>query len=484
MPFHTYSFIFAFLPVSLIGYFVLCRLGCMTLRKAWLVGASLVFYALFLPAHAPVLILSVGVNYALSGYILRTGERQKGRKAALILGLVLNLGALGYFKYTTFVLDALAALTGTPWGSLRILLPVGISFFTFQQVAYLIDCYVEGDLDGTAPPHTLLDYAAFVTFFPQILAGPIPLRSETLPQIQDDAAARFDLDNLARGAYMFARGLAKKVLLAGTFAKVANFGFAPGVRLNMPEAWLVAVAYALEMYLDFSGYCDMGMGVARVLGIRLPQNFNSPYKALTIKDFWARWHMTLTRFFQNYVYVPFVFSGKHKGMAKMQAGVVLIFLLSGLWHGAGWMFILWGLLHGVAMVSYNLLRKRVDKLHPALNWAMTFVFVTVALVFFRAPDMATAGNMLGSMFGMQMGGLNGAIVAAFGLPFSLLPAWTYTLMLAWFLVVLGCLLGMRNTVELAQSFRPTFWHGLAVVGMVFWSVLSLSGVSNFIYANF
>ena len=289
-------------------------------------------------------------------------------------------------------------------------------------------------------------------------------------------------ENFAPGLYAFALGLFKKVIVADTFAKVAEWGFGPGQALNTPEAWFVAFAFAFQLYFDFSGYCDMAMGLGRMFNINIPQNFNSPYKAHNIKEFWQRWHITLSRFFTNYIYFPM--GGSRKGLARTCANLMVVFLVSGLWHGAGWLFILWGALHGLMSVLYRVFRKQFDCLHPALSWLITFLFVVIAWVFFRATDMQSAMTVLRAMFTMNFGPLSASITNVFTLPMGLHPGYNAIVTEIWYALALFGVLGLPNTFELTDRFKPTFGRAALTVALLTVSILSLSGVSVFLYYNF
>ena len=477
MLFNSYVFILAFLPVTLVGYFGLGRL-CkrLPLNKVWLVGCSLVFYAYFNVRYLPIIVLSILVNYALSQGML-TVRSQGVRRLLLGLGLAGNLGVLGYYKYYDFFVENLNALAGTSFVLHHLVLPLGISFFTFQQLSYVIDSYKR-----TVPRYNILDYALFVTFFPQLIAGPIVLHSEIVPQFADPENRRFRFDNFAPGLYAFALGLFKKVIVADTFAQVAEWGFAAGQALNTPEAWLVALGYTFQLYFDFSGYCDMALGLGKMFNIRITQNFNSPYKSLDIKEFWQRWHMTLSRFFTTYVYFPL--GGSRRGLARTCVNLMVVFLVSGLWHGAGWLFVLWGALHGLMSVLYRLFRKPYDRLHPALRWLITFLFVTVAWVFFRAETMDSAMTVLRAMFSMEFGAINATVTNVFATPMNLHPGYNAIMTQLWYVLALAGVLGLPNTYELTDRFQPTLGRAALTVVLLVLCVLSLSGVSVFLYYNF
>ena len=476
MLFNSYVFILAFLPITLVGYFLLGKIRDRAPSKLWLIGCSLFFYGYFNPAYLPIIVLSVLINYALSQLMLRM-EKKPPRVFLLLVGLALNLGVLGYYKYYDFFAGSLNDAFGTSFTLLHLVLPLGISFFTFQQLSYVIDSYRR-----TVPVYRFVDYALFVTFFPQLIAGPIVLHSEIVPQFADEKSRRFRLESFGPGLYAFAMGLGKKVLIADTFAQVADIGFAPGAALNTPIAWMTALAYCLQLYFDFSGYCDMAVGLGLMFNIRIPQNFNSPYQSLDIREFWQRWHMTLSRFFTTYVYFPL--GGSRKGIVRTCVNLMVVFLVSGLWHGAGWLFIFWGFLHGAASVLYRLFRKRYDRLHPALRWLMTFLFITIAWVFFRAPSWEVAVNIVTHLFNMTFGAIDSSFFEAFALPMHLLPGYTHILALTWYAVAIAACLGARNVYEKTLDFQPTVLRAVATVLVLVYSILSLSGVSVFLYFNF
>ena len=477
MLFNSYVFILAFLPLTLLGYYLLGRLPeRIPLNKLFLVLASFVFYGYNNPRYVPIIVCSILVNYALSQGML-IARRKCIRLPLMLLGLALNLGVLFYFKYHDFFVSNMNSAFGLHFALNNLALPLGISFFTFQQLSYVIDSYRR-----TVPRYNILDYALFVTFFPQLVAGPIVLHSEIVPQFADPKNRRFNFDNFAPGLYAFALGLFKKVIVADTFGIAVEAGFAAAQTLNTAEAWFVALGYTLQLYFDFSGYCDVATGVALMFNIKLPLNFNSPYKSLNIREFWQRWHMTLSRFLTNYIYFPL--GGSRKGTVRTCINLMIVFLASGLWHGAGWLFLLWGLLHGLASVLYRLFRKQYDALHPALQWLLTFGFVVVAWVFFRATSLSDALAILRSMVMMDFGPLRSEITSAFALPGGFHPGYNALYMLVWYAASLFACLGMRNTYEKTMAFRPTLANACSTVILILYCVLSLSGVSVFLYFNF
>lgn len=338
MLYNSYIFIFAYLPIVLIGWYTLNRLKVYNAALWWLVISSLFFYGYFNWSYLPIIIISVIVNYVLSMFIRPDGKYSldnKIRKLLLISGLLGNIAVLFYYKYFDFFVQNINALFKTDFAMLNLLLPLGISFFTFQQISYIVDSY-----KGKQSNCSILEYSLFVTYFPQLIAGPIVLHSEVIPQFQNIKNRSFSSDNFAKGLCAFSIGLAKKVLVADTFAKAADYGFSHIEGLGTVNALIVMLSYTFQIYFDFSGYCDMATGIGKFFNIDLPMNFNSPYKAITITDFWKRWHMTMTRFFTTYVYIPL--GGSRKGKIRTYINVMIVFLVSGLWHGANWTFILWG----------------------------------------------------------------------------------------------------------------------------------------------
>ncbi len=338
MLFNSLVFVLGFLPAVVIGFALLARRGTPGQAMLFLVGASLLFYAAWNPPYLFLLVGSVAFNYGL-------GQRLRARPSRWVLGfgIAANLGAIGYFKYANFFLDNVNALTGGGLEIGTIVLPLAISFFTFQQIAYLIEAH-RGDI----AEHDFLSYALFVTFFPQLIAGPIVRFNEVVPQFAAERFGRLGSRDLALGATLFVIGLGKKVLLADSLARAASPVF-QAAELGLPvapvEAWTAALAYSFQLYFDFSGYSDMAIGLACLFGIRLPWNFASPYKATSVIEFWRRWHMTLSRFLRDYLYIPL--GGNRKGPARRTVNLMIVMLLGGLWHGAGWSFVIWGGLHGL-----------------------------------------------------------------------------------------------------------------------------------------
>jgi D-alanyl-lipoteichoic acid acyltransferase DltB (MBOAT superfamily) len=403
MVFSDWPFLLIFLPITLIG-FVAIPSRLRTARKLWLCAASVVFYAYWKIEYIPLLFFSIGLNYTVAELLARS---QNARRAKLILtaGVIANLLLLGYFKYTNFILDFLHMAARREFTRFDIILPLAISFFTFTQISYVVDVYRDRNLH-----YGLLDYTLFVVFFPHLIAGPIVRHWEIIPQYAD-RDLRPQRTDWGVGLALFLFGLYKKRLLADPISVYANtiYGAAEaGQLLNAADAWLGTTAFALQIYFDFSGYSDMAIGLARMFGIRFPNNFDSPYRATSIIEFWQRWHITLTRFLREYLYYPL--GGNRRGPARQAVNIMLTMLLSGLWHGAGWNFIAWGGLHG----CYLLIAHEWGRLKDARGWklnhwsysgaclTLTFVAVLFAWVFFRAPNLTVAANVLSAMVGLQV----------------------------------------------------------------------------------
>jgi len=488
--FNSYVFILAFLPITLIGFYLLSGKFAPRVAKAWLVAASLFYYAWWNPAYLGLLIGSLLVNYAI-GLTLGEPLRGKGTKRGLLtIGVTLNLGALAYFKYANFFVDNLNAVSGLEWNLKQIILPLGISFFTFQQIAYLVDA-----ARGETREYRFLDYALFVSFFPQLIAGPIVHHKEMMPQFARETTYRFDPMNLAVGLSIFAFGLFKKVIIADTIGAYASRVFNPvaesGLAPTALEAWGGALAYTVQLYFDFSGYSDMAIGLGRMFGILLPLNFFSPYKSRDIIEFWRRWHITLSRFLRDYLYIPL--GGNRRGEFRRYLNLMITMTLGGLWHGAGWTFVLWGALHGIYLMVNHGWKTLTGGKGGGLwwSWPLTLLAVVVGWVFFRSADLPTAMRMLGAMCGFEEAGLEGLLKDRHYVSIGL------TLLLALIAPNVRQIFGrwqpsyetMPEDEQLHGSlawlaWKPTAWWAVVVAVIFAISVLSLSNVSEFLYFQF
>ena len=406
MLFNSIEFIFVFLPVVLLVFYMIGSYGNHRIAISWLVGASLFFYGWWNPAYLGLILASILFNYAMGAALVSRNDRPHA-PYLLALGVACNLAILAYYKYANFFVDNLNMLSGSSYHLETIILPLAISFFTFQQITFLVDAS-----RGETREYNFLHYSLFVTFFPQLIAGPIVHHREMLPQFAKDSIYRVNQSNLAIGIAIFLLGLFKKVVLADGVAAYATPVFAAaesGEIITFFEAWAGALAYTFQLYFDFSGYSDMAIGIARMFNIRLPVNFNSPYKAVNIIEFWRRWHMTLSRFLRDYLYFPL--GGNRKGQPRRYVNLMVTMLLGGLWHGAGWTFVAWGFMHGLFLVinhAWHGLRRLFGSEPGSLGlpgrgvaWLVTFLSVVVSWVMFRAESFESATVILQGMAGMN-----------------------------------------------------------------------------------
>lgn len=486
MLFNSYVFILLFLPVTLAGYFSLNYFKKYRTANVWLILMSLWFYGYFNPQYLFLIGGSIIVNYSIAKIINNSNNRNV-QKGLLAIGIIANLASIFYFKYFDFFIQNVNILFDKSFELQNIVLPLGISFFTFQQISYLVDSY-----RGETKEYSFLEYALFVSFFPQLVAGPIVLHSEMIPQFRDRMKRRANAENLGKGIYIFAIGLFKKVLIADTFGKAVAWGFGSVSELTSLEAFLVSLSYTFQLYFDFSGYCDMAIGIGNMFNLQLPINFNSPYKAVSIIDFWDRWHMSLTRFLRQYVYFPL--GGSRKGKLRTYVNIMIVFLISGLWHGANWTFVLWGGIHGIANCLNRLGRKLWNKLGIITQWFLTFMFVNFAWIIFRAESIEQAGEVIKKILFFNSLSIRDEFVKCFELPEFIylrehvglmkvycyktwgVPMWIF-LIGAFFIV-----LNFKNSSEI--EFRPTLRKAFTTIVLLVWSVMSLSGVSTFLYFNF
>jgi len=489
--FNSYPFILAFLPVVVAGFFLLGRID-RRIAAAWLAAASLFFYGWWSPRYVPLLMASAALNFAAGSALARDRSRR-----TLTLGVAANLLLLGFFKYADFLVDTVNGAAGTAWPLPRIVLPIGISFYTFTQIAYLVDAY-----RGEARDRHFVHYLLFVSYFPHLIAGPLLHHAQVMPQFDDPRTYRPRLANVNLGLVLFATGLFKKAVLADQLALIASPMFdaaAGGATPATSAAWVGALAYALQIYFDFSGYSDMALGISRLFNVTLPVNFFSPYRAVDMIEFWRRWHMTLSAFLRDYLYIPL--GGNRRGPARRYLNLMATMLLGGLWHGASWTFVAWGGLHGAYLVvnhAWRALRRRLGA--PALpaiaGVALTFLCVVVAWVPFRASDFATALRILRAMAGS--GGE--------ALPWSAPTLWPFVLRMsdapmlsagAWLALGLGVVFLLPNIYQAtgrsahrpAESAAPhaaATWLAL-VAGVLFFlgfKALAAGEPSPFLYFQF
>ncbi len=487
MLFNSYEFIFLFLPITFFTYFYLNKKGLLWFAKTFLVMASLFFYSWWNINYLPLILLSIVTNY-LTG--CKLGKNKSSARLLLVFGIVFNVGLLAYFKYVDFFIENINWIFSSNYSLFNLVLPLAISFFTFQQIAYLVDSY-----GGETKEYNFIDYCVFVSFFPQLIAGPIVHHKEMMPQFADRKNKTINYDNIAVGLFIFSIGLFKKAVIADTFAVWASNGFDKIVVLTFFEAWATSLSYSFQLYFDFSGYVDMAIGSALLFNIRIPVNFNSPYKALTIQEFWRKWHITLSRFLRDYIYIPL--GGNRKGDLRTCQNLMVTFIIGGIWHGAGWTFIFWGFLHGTAIIVQRLWAKTGLRLTPFLAWFFTFNFVNIAWVFFRAKEWHDAIKVLKGMAGM-----NGIVVSEQVAVFLTyinplyfidkvngtkinqgLTIYTMEMLIIGFILVL-C---FRNTTLMLEGNKKyNFCSSLYYSGLFLMSLLcmSLYEYSEFIYFNF
>ncbi len=529
MLFNSHFFIFIFLPLTLFVFFMIGGRSHHRVAVAWLVGASLFFYGWWNPAYLGLILGSMIFNYSAGVFMnsasSSAGGSGKSRKSALIVGVAGNLALLGYFKYANFFVNTVNAAADTSYHLDTIILPLAISFFTFQQIAYLADTY-----RGETREHNFLHYCLFVTFFPQLIAGPIVHHKEMLPQFAGKAPYSFSYPDMVVGLSIFSIGLFKKVVIADEVALYSSPVFtaaANGAGLTFFEAWCGALAYTLQLYFDFSGYSDMAIGIGRMFGIKLPLNFHSPYKAVNIIDFWRRWHITLSRFLRDYLYIPL--GGNRKGRARRYNNLFITMLLGGLWHGAGWTFVVWGALHGVYLMINHLIHavrralgqdiKRSTRFGRFISRGVTFIAVVVGWVFFRAESYETAKRIFSAMVGGGDGfiipesflkriGPLGPYLMDSGTVFVKSHLIDGTTEIMWIILLLLFVWFAPNTQEFMARFdpaintygkggepiepsrfawlqwQPTFVWAIAISVITVVSILWLTRISEFLYFQF
>jgi alginate O-acetyltransferase complex protein AlgI len=516
MLFNSYEFIFGFLPICLVGFFLLASLGWKKAASIWLSVTSLIFYCWWnpdpsqpwSPKYLLLILTSVVANYFLGVTISRAKENENHRRAKtiLIIGVTANLATLAYFKYAGFLTANLNTVFGTHFALGKIALPLAISFFTFTQIAYLADSY-----NGLTKAYNFRWYLLFVTFFPHLIAGPIVLYRKLMPQFAQPETWRFNIDNLVAGLTLFGFGLCKKVVIADSVSPIADGVFQNIARGDIPgliPAWLGALAYTCQLYFDFSGYSDMAIGLGRMFNVQFPVNFNSPYKAADISDFWRRWHMTLSQFLRDHLYIPL--GGNRAGETRRYFNLMITMLLGGLWHGAGWTFVIWGGLHGLYLVIHQLWVKTTKDIKwtmsaPAIGAGhlLTFFAVVVGWVFFRSPTFADAAKMLKGMIGqsgfdlpLQLRGLLAGHFAVPGNWFAPLPCKAFDLVALGAALLIAFVapntneifrLGQpaRENVPVPQPlWKPTVRWALVSGIVIGVAILHLSRITEFLYFQF
>jgi len=470
MLFNSYEYLLYFLPITAIGYFAFGRRAQWAV--GWLVVTSLVFYGWWNPRYLPLIIASIGFNFGVAHLMMK---RAVDARRWLIVGVTGNLALLGVFKYSDFFLRMLGEAGVMPLWQSHLALPLGISFFTFTQIAFLVDV---SRRKATEPSPA--NYSLFVTFFPHLLSGPIIHHSEMMPQFASSSNKQLVWENVGRGMFLLVIGLSKKIFLADPLAPLVADGFDHAAGVGGFQAWLSAFSYTLQIYFDFSGYTDMALGAALIFNIRLPINFNSPYRSSNLRDFWYRWHITLSRFLREYLYIPL--GGNRVPEARVFANLLVTFLLGGLWHGAGWTFVCWGALHGLGLCCLRLWNRTGLRLPPVVAWMITFLFVVVTWVFFRANSVADALDFLRAMAGLSAPvGTSGTVdirdtVATL--------AGSQASALLSLIAGTAIVFQRKNSNTYVQELSPSWVFAAGTAAALVAAVLQLSDVAPFLYFNF
>ena len=490
MIFNSYIFVFLYLPVTVLLYHLINSRRQYKAGKLFLLAASVLFYCSGDAAALPILASSIIINYLFYLWLRKVGDHKAAGRLILFVSVTFNLLTLFYFKYLGFFADIAESLLHKGITAKEVILPLGISYFTFSQIAFLVDCYRDPDAE-----YAFLDYALFISFFPKISVGPITFAGDLIPQFHDPERLKWNAKNMAGGLVIFAAGLAKKVLIADNMAPYVTWGYSNIGLLGTTNAVLVMVAYTMQIYFDFSGYCDMVKAVCLMLNLDIPDNFLSPYRAVSVEEFWKRWHITLTSFFTKYVYIPM--GGNRRGRLRTYLNMIFIFFLSGLWHGASYNFIIWGLLNGAGIILSKLLKGRMVKLPVILRRTGTFIFANIAWIFFRAPTLKDASDFLAQLFSMRFIPVNIELAAQAtpdelqffqwmiltGLnktPYFSGCAIALILLIAAVSISMYCMNATERLAALQYNGRTT----ATTVILLVLSIMSMSGVSEFIYTNF
>ncbi len=493
MLFNSYIFIFIFLPITLIGFFTCNQLKLIKLARIWIVLASLIFYAYWHPAYLPLLLISIIFNHQMGKAIALAQPHSKTAQNLLWIGITINLLMIGYYKYAHFFINTINQALPTPIFIPEIILPLAISFYTFTQIAYLVDAYRQ---ETKHLNYDWLTYSFFIIFFPQLIAGPIVRHNQLIPQFLLIKNYLFSPANFTQGLIIFTLGLSKKVLIADRLSPWVQPIFDNPKDITFIEAWVGALSYTYQLYFDFSGYSDMAIGLGLMFNIILPINFDSPYQANSIRDFWQRWHITLSHFLRDYLYIPL--GGNRLGETRRYGNIMITMLLGGLWHGAGWNYLIWGGMHGLYLCINHHWRNLKIPLPPLIGWLMTFFAVMVGWVIFRAPNLQDGLTILYTMIGLRGIIIPGETTETLVIvsPFSFqIQSWQSLPYLPEFweskalpLLILLCLtLAVKflpNTQTMLSKFQPSFWWASSVGVLGGFCLLSLNHVSEFLYFQF
>lgn len=493
MLFNSYIFIFLFLPITLLGYFLLGKFHLIKAAKIWLLVTSLFFYGYWNPPYLLLMVTSIVFNHQMGNAIANSKLKSQRAKLLLWLGVSINLASICYYKYANFFLSSVNTFFQNNIVLNEIFLPLAISFYTFTQIAYLVDAY-RGETQENK--YDLITYSLFVVFFPQLIAGPILRHDELIPQLDKLKNYLFSHKNFAYGITLFSLGLSKKVLIADNISPWVATAFSNISDLTFIEAWVGALSYTFQLYFDFSGYSDMAIGLGLMFNIKLPINFHSPYKANSISDFWRRWHITLSNFLRDYLYIPL--GGSRRGELRRYTNLIVTMLLGGLWHGAGWTFVLWGGLHGMYLSINHWWRKLKTPFPGWVAWTITFLAVIFSWVFFRAATLSDGVKMIAIMSGFYGFVLPGepagrlAFLSNFGIRLQRWPNLDYLPLLGnskllAIMFLIGLIFWVKllpNTQEVMEKMQPTWWWACIVGTMTSICLLSLNKVSEFLYFQF
>lgn len=487
MLFNSYIYIFLFLPVTVYIYFKLVKKSNFA-GVIFLIAASIGYYVYWELKDLIVLLISILINFNIGKILSReiSNEKKKLKKGVLWFGITLNLLALCYYKYTDFLIANFNAIFGLNTALLKLALPLAISFFTFQQIVYLVESY-----QGKTKDYKMLDYSLVVLFFPHLLAGPIVNYSEIMAQFSNVKNRFLSFENLNRALFFISIGLFKKVVIADSFSPWVANGFDLSKEVNLVEGWAASLSYTLQLYFDFSGYSDIAIGSALLFNIQFPANFNSPYKAKNIQEFWRRWHISLSLFLRNHIYIPL---GGNRNHFKVYFNLFITFFLGGIWHGAGWNFVAWGALHGGAVVLHRFLQGAKVKIHQNVSWFLTFLFVNFAWIFFRAREWDDSIKIIKGMLGLSGIQLplflesHLSFLKGYGVNFG---AWIYRLegfggmkIIPAIIVALGIAFFAKNSQELAQKYKPNLVYMVGTAILFIIATLFISEKAEFLYFNF
>lgn len=488
MTFNSYIFILAFLPIFVILYFLSIKTGKFISKYVIIIG-SIIFYVYAGWDVTCIFGLSVITNLALSFL----AEKKRPQKYPLVLAIIFNIGLLFYFKYLNFTIDIINNISQLSIKKSKFLLPLGISFFTFQEIMYIVSVW-----NKSINKVHIIDYFAYILYFPKLIMGPLMEPMDFIIQINDAEKRKLDWRNIASGIKLFSLGLFKKVVLADTFARAVSWGFTTGVipsgsglTATSGDLFLVMLFYTFQIFFDFSGYSDMAVGASLMINILLPINFDSPYKALSIRDFWKRWHISLTNFFTKYVYFPL--GGSRNGSCRTYMNIMIIFLISGIWHGANWTFILWGFIHGFLQCLERSFQKKWHKFNILFKWSCTFLMVNILWLLFRTDNIKQWVEMLIAMFSFANMKISDGLVKAFVLPESTflfdklnfihanINVKTFSMLLFTALSFFVCLVPANNY----KNMRKFNWFNMIICSIAFiWGFLCLGTESVFVYFNF